>query len=135
MKHTLWLIPLLVVFTFGCNKKKEFKGKVWFGEPLDKAELASPVKFTMHVEGMEVKPAGTMQEGTGHFHILINKTAVPAGEVVITDPVHIHYGKGQTEDTRALEPGDYTVTLQFADGAHVSYGPAWAQSIHIKVKK
>ena len=31
-----------------------------------------PVKVVMVVEGMKVKPAGEVVEGTGHHHILIN---------------------------------------------------------------
>lgn len=127
------LCILLVIFAVAC-KKKEFTGKVWFSEPSDKAEVTGPVKFVMQVEGMTVKPAGTMEEGTGHFHILINKEALAAGQPIVNDEFHKHYGKGQVEDTLELKPGDYRITLQFADGAHVSYGSAWAQTISLKVK-
>jgi hypothetical protein len=133
MKLIKLLIPVLIIALMSC-KKKELTGKVWFSEPSDKAEVTSPVKFVMQVEGMTVKPAGTPEEGTGHFHILINKEAIAAGQVIINDEFHKHYGKGQTEDSVELKPGDYRVTLQFADGAHVSYGSAWAQTISIKVK-
>ena len=88
----------------------------------------------MQVEGMTVKPAGAIEEGTGHFHILINKEAIAEGQVIVNDEFHKHYGKGQTEDTIDLKPGDYRVTLQFANGAHVSYGSAWSQTISLKVK-
>lgn len=130
LRIVLLLIALLAV---SC-KKKEFNGKVWFSEPTDKAEVTSPVKFVMQVEGMAVKPAGTMEEGTGHFHILINKEAIAEGQVIVSDEVHKHYGKGQTEDSVELKPGDYRITLQFADGAHVSYGSKWSQTISLKVK-
>lgn len=124
---------LVVAFAAGC-KKKEYTGRVWFSEPLDKAEVTSPVKFVMQVEGMAVKPAGAIEEGTGHFHILINQEAIAAGQVIVNDEVHKHYGKGQTEDTIELKPGDYRITLQFADGAHASYGSNWSQTISLKVK-
>ena len=133
MKRLQLLIPLIALAAFAC-KKKEYTGKVWFSEPADKAEVTAPVKFAMKIEGMTVKPAGKPEDGTGHFHILINKEAAPAGEVLGNDQVTKHYGKGQTEDSLDLTPGDYKITLQFADGAHVSYGPAWAQTISIKVK-
>lgn len=133
MKPIKLLIPVLIVALVSC-KKKEFTGKVWFSEPSDKAEVTSPVKFVMQVEGMTVKPAGAPEEGTGHFHILINKEAIAAGQVITNDEFHKHYGAGQTQDSVELKPGDYRVTLQFADGAHVSYGSAWAQTISIKVK-
>ena len=133
MKKLPLVIALAIALAAGC-KKKEITGKVWFSEPSDKAEVNSPVKFVMQVEGMIVKPAGTMEEGTGHFHILINKEAIAEGQPIINDEVHKHYGKGQTEDTIELKPGDYRITLQFADGAHVSYGSKWSQTISLKVK-
>lgn len=132
MKKLHLLLPMLLIAAASC-KKKEYTGKVWFSEPSDKAEVTSPVKFVMQVEGMTIKPAGTLEEGTGHFHILINKEAIAEGQPIINDEVHKHYGKGQTEDTIELKPGDYRITLQFADGAHVSYGSKWSQTISLKV--
>lgn len=133
MKRLTLFIPLIAIVALSC-KKKEYVGKVWFSEPSDKAEVTAPVKFVMQVEGMTVKPAGKVEEGTGHFHILINKEAMAAGQVIGNDETQRHYGKGQTEDTLDLKPGDYRITLQFADGTHVSYGSAWAQTISLKVK-
>lgn len=132
MKKLIIFTGTLVFLATAC-KKTEYKGKVWFSEPMDGAEITSPVKFSMNIEGMEVKPAGTMEKGTGHFHILINSDAIDTGANIINDATHKHYGKGQREDTLELAPGSYKVTLQFADGAHMSYGAAWAQTINIKV--
>lgn len=133
MKRLTLFIPLLAIAVLSC-KKKEYVGKVWFSEPSDKAEVTAPVKFVMQVEGMTVKAAGKPEEGTGHFHILINKEAIASGQVIGNDEFHKHFGKGQTEDTLDLKPGDYRITLQFADGSHVSYGSAWSQTISLKVK-
>lgn len=133
MKSIKMLIPLMALAVFAC-KKKEYTGKVWLSAPADKAEVTSPVQFKMNVSGMDIKPAGKPEDGTGHFHILVNKEAMAAGEVIINDEFHKHYGKGQTEDALELKPGNYRITLQFADGAHVSYGPAWAHTISITVK-
>ena len=64
-----------------------------------------------------------MLEGTGHHHLIVDGKAVPKGSVVPADATHMHFGKGQTETTLKLPPGKHTLTLQFADGAHQSYGP------------
>ena len=64
------------------------KGKVFFSEPKDGAEINGPVKVVMVVEGMEIKPAGEIVEGTGHHHILINEDFTPAGQVIPTDDAH-----------------------------------------------
>ena len=108
--------------------------RVFFVNLTDGQEVTSPVIIEMGVEGMAVEPAGALKEGTGHHHILINGGSLGIGETVPADDVNIHYGKGQTSDTLALEPGTYTLTLQFANGYHQSYGEQMAASIQVTVK-
>ncbi len=107
---------------------------VSFVEPLDGATVSSPFKVKFAVSGMDIKPAGDMSANTGHHHLLINADPVKAGEVVPADATHLHFGKGQTEAEVKLIPGKYTLTMQFADGAHQSYGPGLSKSIKITVK-
>ena len=127
----VWIAILLLVF--GCGKKETPKGKVFFLEPKDGAEIKGPGKVVMVVEGMKVKPAGEVVEGTGHHHILINTDFIPPGQVIPTDDTHRHFGKGDTEAVLDLPPGDYKLTLQFADGLHRSYGKELSATINIKV--
>ncbi|WP_175048122.1 DUF4399 domain-containing protein [Duganella vulcania] len=107
---------------------------VSFVEPADGATVTSPFKVKFAVSGMEVKPAGDMTANTGHHHLLINAAPVKAGEVVPADEHHIHFGKGQTETEVKLPPGTYTLSMQFANGLHQSYGPGMAKDIKITVK-
>ena len=107
--------------------------RVYFIEPRDGAEVVSPVKVVMGVEGMKIKPSGGVVAGAGHHHIVINRGPMRGGKVIPTDKTHLHYGKGQTEATIELEPGDYTLTMQFADGLHRSFGKKMAHTIRIKV--
>ena len=124
-------VTLLVVV--GCGKKEGPKGKVSFAEPKGGAEIKGPVTVVMVVEGMKIQPAGEVVEGTGHHHILINKDFFPPGQVIPTDDTHRHFGKGETEAVLDLPPGDYKLTLQFADGLHRSYGKDLSATINIKV--
>ncbi|WP_323073528.1 DUF4399 domain-containing protein [Mycetohabitans endofungorum] len=105
-----------------------------FVEPKDGARVSNPVHLKFVVEGMKVVPAGNMTPGTGHHHLLIDAQALPNGEVVPANDHSIHYGKGQTETDVALPPGNHTLTMQFADGAHRSYGPEMSQTIKVHVK-
>jgi hypothetical protein len=127
----LYVVTLLVII--GCGKKEAPKGKVFFAEPKDGAEINGPVKVVMVVEGMKIQPAGEVVEGTGHHHLLINEDFTPAGQVIPTDDTHRHFGKGQTEEVLNLPPGSYKLTLQFADGLHRSYGKDLSATINIKV--
>jgi hypothetical protein len=65
---------------------------------------------------------------------VIDGAAVPVGTVVPADEKHIHYGKGQTETQLTLPAGPHTLTLQFADGSHKSYGPEWSTTINVTVQ-
>ena len=39
------------------------------------------------------------------------------------DDNHIHFGKGQTETSVELEPGQHTLQLLLGDGNHVPHNP------------
>ncbi|MHA4866682.1 DUF4399 domain-containing protein [Duganella sp. PWIR1] len=107
---------------------------VSFVEPANGASVSSPFKVKFAVSGMDVKPAGDMTANTGHHHLLVNATPVKAGEVIPADDKHIHFGKGQTETELTLPPGNYTLTMQFANGLHQAYGPGMNKEIKITVK-
>lgn len=108
--------------------------KVMIVEPKDGAIVPSRFKVKFGIEGMKVAPAGTMTPGSGHHHLIIDGKMVKKGEVVPADATHLHFGKGQTETEVTLTPGPHTLTLQFADGTHISYGEMMSQTIHITVK-
>ncbi len=61
-----------------------------------------------------------MRPEAGHLHVLVNEEFVPAGEVIPLDETHLHFGKGQTNTELTLEPGEYTLRLQMANGAHIA---------------
>ncbi|CAM2177433.1 DUF4399 domain-containing protein [Paraburkholderia sacchari] len=107
---------------------------VYFVEPKNGATVSNPVHVKFGVDGMTVAPAGTTTPNTGHHHLLIDGAALPQGTVVPANEKSIHYGKGQTETEVTLPPGDHTLTAQFANGAHQSYGPGWSQTITVHVK-
>lgn len=111
------------------------RSSVSFLSPTDGAKLKSPFTARFSVQGLRVAPAGKIEPGTGHFHVLIDSAPVKEGEVVPTDANHLHFGKGQTEAPITLTPGKHTLTLQFADGAHRAYGPMLTKTITVEVTK
>ena len=84
---------------------------------------------------MAIHPAGELVAKTGHHHLIVDGAPIPAGKMVPVDAKHIHFGKGQTETVLKLTPGLHTLTLQFADGAHGSYGPNLSSTIQVTVIK
>ena len=107
---------------------------VYFVEPANGAVVSSPFKVRFGIQGMEVKPAGDQVAGQGHHHLLINLASQPKGEIIPIDDTHIHFGKAQTETEVKLPPGTYKLTMQFADGFHLSYGKDMAATITVTVK-
>jgi hypothetical protein len=114
--------------------------KVTFLAPKDGEKITGPlengkvaVKVQMGAENIAIKPAGPVEAGSGHHHVLIDADAMPAGTVVPKDETHLHFGQGQTEASIAVSPGEHTLTLQLADGIHRSYGPQLAASIKVNV--
>ena len=126
--------------TKSCGAKKEQaeeKASVFFVEPKNNAEVSSPVKVVFGVKGKTVRPAleDVTDQTSGHHHLLVDNPEgfIEKGQPVPVDARHIHFGKGETEATIELAPGIHTLSMQFADGAHISYGKDMAATITVTV--
>jgi hypothetical protein len=109
--------------------------RVFFPNLTDGQEIKLPFQLQMGVEVMEVEPAGALNYGKGHHHLIIDGQAMDKGTSVPFDATNIHFGKGQTEYTLdSLAAGVHTLTLQFANGAHLSYGEGLSTTIKVVVK-
>jgi len=110
--------------------------KVHFGNLKDGQTVTSPLKVEMVAEGMHVDTAnGMLKPASGHHHILIDIDSIQTGEVIKKDSVHLHFGNAQTSAEIKLPPGKHSLTLQFADGMHRSYGSRLTSKITVNVKK
>jgi hypothetical protein len=97
----------------------------------DGATVTSPVTIRFGLTGMGVAPAETVAEGTGHHHLLVDRAPFGEGEfgaeeftlAIPKDDNHMHFGKGQTEVTLDLAPGQHTLQLVLGDAGHVPHGP------------
>lgn len=98
----------------------------------DRRQVSTEYKFCAPSAGIPV--AGEMAAGTGHHHLIVNGSSIKEGEVVPFNDTHLHFGKGQTETELTLVPGNYTLTLHFANGAHQSYGEPMSKRIEVVVK-
>lgn len=97
---------------------------VSFVSPEDGAEVSSPVQVEMQAEGITIEPADAgVNEGAGHFHIVVDAECVAEGEVIPKDDQHRHFGDGSTQAELELEPGEHTLCLQVGNGAHEALAP------------
>lgn len=109
--------------------------RVFFANLTDGQEISLPFQLQMGIAGMEVEAAGQVNYGKGHHHLIIDGSFMAPGTSIPFDGQHKHFGKGQTEMTLdSLSSGEHTLTLQFANGAHLSYGEGMSTTIKVKVK-
>lgn len=110
--------------------------QVYIVTPQDGATVGQDVKVEFGARNISVAPATNTAPGTGHHHLLIDVAQLPPADAPIpADATHKHYGKGQTEDTIHLAPGDHTLQLDFADALHMQFDPPIVSkvvTIHVK---
>jgi translation elongation factor P/translation initiation factor 5A len=110
--------------------------RVFFANLKDGQTVTSPLKVEMGVEAMAVDTAnGILKPASGHHHILVDMDSVTTGEVIKKDSVHLHFGNAQTSAEIKLPPGKHSLTLQFADAMHRSYGSRLTSKVTVEVKK
>ena len=84
---------------------------------------------------MGVAPAGIQSENTGHHHLLVDTSPPPLDKPIPNDTNHRHFGKGQTETSLELAPGNHTLQLLLGDFTHIPHDPpVLSQQITITVE-
>lgn len=130
---------LVAGFGLGCvtfaAQSCDPQARVFFIKPYNGASVTSPFRviFGAELVAVEAAPAGRVPENIGHHDLLINLDKVPLGELIPSDKQRLHFDQGQTRTELNLPPGQYTLTLQFADGIEHSHGPAMSATIHLTV--
>ena len=108
---------------------------VFFVQPVDGATVSSPVAVKFGISGMSVAPAGDSTPATGHHHLLIDTQLADESLPVPSSEQHLHFGKGQTETTVELAPGEHRLQLVLGDANHVPHDPpVMSQRIRITVE-
>ncbi|MGU7771175.1 DUF4399 domain-containing protein [Burkholderia sp. MR1-5-21] len=135
MLNRKWIAGAVCVAAMAVSVAARAESRVYFVEPQDGATVSNPVHAKFGLEGdIALRPAGDMTPHTGHHHLLIDGGPIPKGEVIPASERSLHFGKAQTETDIKLPPGQHTLTLQFGDGAHRSYGPELSRTITVNVK-
>ncbi len=97
---------------------------LYFISPADGATLSNPITVRFGLNNMGVAPAGIKYDDTGHHHLLVDTELPSLDFPIINDENHLHFGKGQTEATLELAPGEHTLQLLLGDFAHIPHEPA-----------
>lgn len=85
-----------------------------------------PTSFTVkfRVTGLKVRPAGTVEENSGHHHLLIDVDELPPLNLPLPKNESVyHFGKGEKQALLTMPPGNHTLQLLFADFLHIPHDP------------
>ena len=98
--------------------------RIFFANIENGDTVSSPFNVEFGLEGMDVVPAGTEQEYSGHHHLIIDQDELPALDMPIpADSLHVHFGKGQTSTELALSPGQHTLQIVLGNHLHIPHDP------------
>ena len=110
--------------------------RVYFITPTAGETVTSPVVVRFGLYEMGVAPAGVVKVGTGHHHLIVDAELPPPDLPIPATDHYRHFGKGQTEVSLELTPGEHTLQLLLADHIHVPHDPPVVSAqITITVKK
>ena len=134
----------LVLALVGCGDAPEEGGapaeagaSVRISQPVAGARVAGgSVLVTLEVSGLTIAPAGTMEPGTGHHHLVVDAELPAAGLPIPATPgVYIHMGQAQTEyELTGLAAGEHTVIAVVGDGAHIPLSPWVVDTVRFVVQ-
>ncbi len=96
---------------------------IYIISPKDGAIVSEEFTVNFGLRGMDVAPAGTEKENTGHHHLLIDAETLPAAGQPMGKDVK-HFGGGQTETTITLPKGKHTLQLILGNHLHIPHNPA-----------
>lgn len=104
-------------------------------EPADGAVLPETFTVKFGLSGMDLAPAGTKEENTGHHHLLIDQPEFDLNTSLPSTKQIRHFGKAQTETELTLSPGKHTLQLILGNYAHVPHdNPVISEPIQVIVE-
>jgi hypothetical protein len=107
--------------------------EAYFVNLRDGTTVPAQLKVVFGVRVMEIAPAGTDRENTGHHHLLIDTNLPALNRPIPNDFNHLHFGGGQTEAEITLTAGEHTLQLLMADKDHIPHTPP-VMSARIRVR-
>jgi hypothetical protein len=103
--------------------------------PVDGATVDSPVVVVFGLKGFGVAPAGTVKEGTGHHHLIIDAPLPDLSQPIPANDNYRHFGGGQTQTSVDLAPGSHRLQILLGDHAHLPHEqPIYSEVINITVR-
>ncbi len=129
-------VLLLTLLVFSLSTALAGSRAIAISKPLNGANVTSPVKVCLVVDGVIVEPAKKgVNDGKGHHHILLDiDLPKDLSQGIGKDAQHIHMGDGSICKNVKLDAGTHVIRALFAKGNHVPYNPPITATVIINVK-
>lgn len=96
--------------------------RAYFISPAHGETVGQTFVVRFGLRGMGVAPAGCDVPDTGHHHLLVNNDELPPPNQPMGGDIQ-HFGKGQTQTSLTLPPGEHTLLLILGDKDHIPHDP------------
>ena len=102
--------------------------------PSDHRTFEGSVTVRLETHGVEIRPAGTDEPGTGHHHLFIDRDITPVGEPIPSVAGIVHLGMAQMEYVfEDLPPGDHTIIAVLGDHVHTRLPNVATDTVHVTI--
>ncbi len=91
--------------------------------PADGAVVPTSFKLTFQSRRMTIMPAGIAHTESGHYHLVIDKTADAKAGVPLDHKNEIAFEKGERTGSISLSPGQHSLQLILVDHLHRPHSP------------
>lgn len=126
------LLVILSLLTFATSVFA-VEQKVTFLKPTDGETVTSPFEVEFGVKDMLVEKSGPIKKSSGHHHLIIDGSPVAKDQIIGNSKTILHFDNAQTKTKLELPPGKHTLTMQYGDGVHKSYGEDYTKTITVNV--
>lgn len=112
----------LVVGTVGAQQA----GTIRIVAPANNATITGPVRVTVDIQGVTVKPAAEGDPNAYHYHIFVDvdpETVMQPGQPIVTGQANIIHTADLTVPIPDLGPGRHTITVVLTKTDHVPLTP------------
>ena len=139
MKKLILILSLVFAYATALQAQEVSKAAdgsaVYIVSPQNGETVSSPVKVVFGLSGMGIAPAGSDIANTGHHHLIIDAPLPDLAEPIPASDNYKHFGKGQTETSVELSPGQHTLQLLLGDWLHRPHeNPVASEVVTITVK-
>ncbi len=103
--------------------------------PMSGDTIAESFTLMLETRNLTLRPAGTVETGTGHHHLFIDRDIVAEGTVIPAERGVVHLGAAQSEHTfEDLTSGAHIIVAVLGDHEHRRIVDAKTDTVQVVIR-